>query len=428
MKFMSEVLIGKGRTGKVYRISDDLVRKEFSPTYFVRSWHGFFYKPPHPLDTKTGHLNAYWKRKLVHRVAMYIDPHVHVVDALDTAHNGFTSLFIDGRAPSEDEMQETYAKAQGLEQTFDAIGMPAQSFRRNYLISRRKNFIIRDGQVFIPDYEQSVPLPDVRGNFGYDVVYFDDVHRFISDSRLRITDTLGAEETSNLDEAFEWAKFYQGQLDIRPRIMTKFGGKFSKPLSRREIDKAVEKLYDEGKITAEEVEEYRSGKTGENIRLAVTNLGVHSAIGLLTPPYIASLHSAAGRLAWTLANWGYYLVKGDSNRRKLHGWRVMLVSALPLPLPFSVISNGAYLISIMEENPMIGLAIEDNLFREFAERGLEETLKTVGSKPVVKPLVKAYEAISHKPPIEWLQEKALGRNTKRAHDILLSYLMDGARR
>ena len=271
------VFIGKGRTGRVYKIEQNpetVVVKIFSPNYFAKLWNWFFYKSPHPLSTEAGHAHAYWKRRLAHRLGEYIgESNVHVADAIESLQNGFMSPFIDGVNPTKDEMQLIYAKTQKLEQSFDGIGMPTLSFSPKHFGSRRKNFIVQNNQVYIVDYEQSVPVPNLRGNMGYDVIYFDDVYRFIENNKLQILDKLGTKETSDLNEAFELAKQHQAELDLRSRISRKVAEKFTKPLSRQEIDKAVKKLYQENKVTEEEFEAYINGKSGENIKPERSGMG-----------------------------------------------------------------------------------------------------------------------------------------------------------
>ena len=127
----SEVLIGRGRTGKVYKIDgnpESGVRKEFSLTYSVKLWNWFFYRSPHPLSTEAGRNYAYWKRRVAHRLAEYSDADVHIVDALEPLYNGFVSPFIDGNKPKKKERQATYSSTACLEDFFDDIGMPTWSF------------------------------------------------------------------------------------------------------------------------------------------------------------------------------------------------------------------------------------------------------------------------------------------------------------
>ena len=421
----NEFLIASGRTGKVYKMEgnpESFVRKEFSPNYFAMLWNWFFFKSTHPLSTEIGHTHAYWKRILGNRLSTFVDKNVQIVDTITPSQNGFVSPFIEGRMPEKNEMQSIYAKTQKLEEVFDDIGMPTLSFSQRHFVSRRKNFILQNGRVFIIDYEQSVPVPDTKGNMGYDIIYFDDVHRFISNNRLQIIDKLGTDETRNLDEAFELSRQYQAKLDIRPRGLTRF----SKPLSQGGRDRVVEILYKDGKISEKEFQDYKEGKTGKNIKLASMNLLIHSTIGVATPPYVGTPYSSGARLAWTLANWVYYTAIGDYNKRRIHNWRVMFVGALPLPFPLSFFSNGAYLLSIIEENLQIGLAINDSLLREFNGSSLEETMQLIGSKRIIKPIIRGYEALYHVVPNQ-AQEMLLGPNTKKAHDILLGYLTEGVK-
>jgi len=156
------------------------------------------------------------------------------------------------------------------------------------------------------------------------------------------------------------------------------------------------------------------------------NLAVHAVIGLGTPPYIAAPISAVLRPTWTLGNWCYYTFKGEYETRRIHSFRVMFVSALPLPFPLSGFSNGAYLLSIMEENPIIGLAMNNNLVLEFTGKNLREAMNAAGSKKFVRPMVKTYYGFSKIRFISWLQEKMMGKNTKMAHDVIWNYLMEGA--
>jgi|GEM_PF-3033718 len=160
------------------------------------------------------------------------------------------------------------------------------------------------------------------------------------------------------------------------------------------------------------------------------NLLGHSAIGLLTPPGTGPI-AAILRPTWTFGNWVYYTIKGDYETRKIHSPRVMFLSSLPLPtypIPFSGISNGAYMTSIMEENPQIGLAIGDRLVMGFSGKNLEELMQSTGSKPVIRQIARAYNAASENRIGAWVQKKILGNNTKQAHDVILSYLMKGAKK
>lgn len=221
---MTEVLIGRGKVARVYKIDGrphDLARKEFSPIYPVILWNWFFYNSPHPLTTEAGYKYAYWKRRLAHRLCKCSDCNVHIHDTFQRSRNGFTSGYIDGRPPKRNDKRTLYATTRRLEKFFDYIGMPTWSFSRRNPFSN-SNFLIQDNTVYIIDYEQSVPVPDSRGYISYDIIYFDDVHDFISDNRQKILDKLGMEEAKNLDEAFELAKKCHAQLDIRPKKITKF--------------------------------------------------------------------------------------------------------------------------------------------------------------------------------------------------------------
>lgn len=160
------------------------------------------------------------------------------------------------------------------------------------------------------------------------------------------------------------------------------------------------------------------------LKLAVVNLGIHAAFGLATPPGLGLLSSVL-RPAWTAGNWFYCTFKGDRRKRRIHSPRVMLVSALYAEFPLSGIPTGAYLLSIMEESPNIGLAITDNMLAGFTGRSLEEVLGRIGSG-ALRPLVRGYSAVSETRLASGLQGALLGRNTKTAHDALLGYLMNGA--
>jgi len=424
-KFFDDgILIGEGRTGKVYKIEgnpESLAIKIFSPKYFARSWNWFFYKSPHPLSTEAGHIHAYYKRRLAHRLGKYIDGDAHIVDAIKPLQSGFMSPFIEGISPKREEMQSVHTKTQKLEQVFDDIGMPTLSFSSRHFGSRRKNFIVQNDQVHVVDYEQSVPVPDLRGNMGYDVIYFDGVGTFINDNKLQILNKLGTEESHNLNEAFELSKQYQEKLDIRPRGLTRL----AKSLSREEMDKTVERLYNESKISEKEIQDYRSGKTGDNIKLAVPNLLMHLATGIITPTGVGAVIASGARLGWTLANFSYYSLTHNYDRRRIHNEKVMLFTLFP------VVGNFAYLISIAEENPQIGLAIADNIMKELKGISLEEWIRYVSSKNIFRQGVmaygKAYEAISHIEYIRKLPDLFLVPNSKMAHDVLLDYAIKGAR-
>ena len=219
-----DILIGRGKVAKVYKIKGKphyLVRKEFSPIYPVRLWNWFFYKSLHPLATEVGHKYAYWKRRLAHRLCKYLDSDVHITDALQLSQKGFTSLFINGKPPARRKKRALHANVKKLEDFFDYIGMPTWSFSRKNPFSR-SNFLIRDGTIYIIDYEQSVPVPDSRGRIDYDTIYFDDAHNFINDNAQKILDKLGADGIRDLKEAFQMSMKCHAQLDLRPKRTAKF--------------------------------------------------------------------------------------------------------------------------------------------------------------------------------------------------------------
>ena len=224
---MSEILIGRGKTARIYKIDGDphaFARKEFSPVYPVRLWNWFFYNSPHPLTTEVGHKHAYWKRRLAHRLCKCLDCNAHIPDALQLSKSGFTSKHIDGRFPTRGDKRIFYTTIKKLEDFFAYIGMPTWSFSRRNPFSS-SNLIIRDNTVYFVDYEQSVPVPDSKGNIGYDTVYFEDVGDFISGKRQQILDKLGIRELQHLDEAFQMSRECYIQLDIKPKKITKFVNK-----------------------------------------------------------------------------------------------------------------------------------------------------------------------------------------------------------
>ena len=133
----------------------------------------------------------------------------------------FTLIYIEGRPPLRRDKRALYGTVKKLEDFFDYIGMPTWSFsRRNPLAD--SNFILKDDRIYVIDYEQSVPVPDSRGNLGYDGIYFDDIHSFIVDQRQRILDRLGGHEMQSLTQALELTKGYYTKLDIRPKLITRF--------------------------------------------------------------------------------------------------------------------------------------------------------------------------------------------------------------
>lgn len=220
----TETLIGSGRTGRVYRIDGNPgaeVRKHFSPVYSARLWNWFFYESPHPLSTEAGWEYAYWKRRLAHRLGEYIGNGVDIVDAITPSYRGFVSPFIDGHQPKRSEMQTIYPLAAKMESFFDDIGMPTWSFSRRNPFSA-SNFIINGDGTHIVDYEQSVPLPDIRGNMGYDEIYFDDVHGFVDENRTAMINRLGTDRMLDLEEALAMTKERHSQLDFKPRFISRF--------------------------------------------------------------------------------------------------------------------------------------------------------------------------------------------------------------
>jgi len=425
---VKETYIGRGRAGKIYKIEDSFpprARKEFTPSRSAKLWNWFFYNSPHPYSTEIGTLLAYWRRRLAHRVAKYVDPEILICDASEITEMGFIMPFVKGHQPSKRESHVFFHIIKRLEDRFDEIGLPTWSFSQGNPFAR-SNFILDGKHIHIIDYEQSVPIPDARGHMGYDEIYFGDLHHFLNEHKTKILDALGKKESDELLEAFSRCEEFRGKMDVRPRGLARFEEKFSKPLSKKEIEKTVERLHFEGKIDSYELEAFEGGTTGENIKSAIVHLAVHSVIGLTTPAYVMTLLSAILRPLWTIMNWFLCTFRGEYERRKIHSLRVILVSALPLPFPLSGISNGAYLLSIIEESPQIGLAMNDNLLREFTGKSLHDTMAGIGKKRILRNMVRGYNAFSHWRPIFWLQEKCMGKNTKKAHDVLLGYLMIGA--
>lgn len=217
-------MIGRGKAARVYKIEGKphaLARKEFSPILPVRLWNDFFYSSPHPLATETGIRYAYWKRRLAHRLCALSASGVRIPDAVEFSRGGFILRFVEGLFPGIGERRTVYSAAGKLEIFFNRIGMPAWSFSRLNPFSI-SNFILKDREIYVIDYEQSVPVPDARRNINYDTVYFDDVRAFIESSKKRIVDKLGERESRLLTEAFERARECYAKLDIRPRAITRF--------------------------------------------------------------------------------------------------------------------------------------------------------------------------------------------------------------
>jgi len=219
--------VGKGRVGKVYLVNqaaEGLVIKIFSPTLSVKAINGLFYNSPHPLSTASGLNYAYWKRRLAHRLSKYCSDQINICDALQNEQNGFISKYISGRRPNKYERKTLYRPLSAFESFFDRIGMPTWSFGRANPFSG-SNFILQNKTVFIVDYEQSVPVPHSRGLMGYDDIYFDALHHFISQTKRKLSARLGLQDTRSLEEAYDRSKFYHDQLDVRPKSLKKMSEK-----------------------------------------------------------------------------------------------------------------------------------------------------------------------------------------------------------
>jgi len=220
---MKGKIIGRGKTARVYKVesgSRSFAKKEFSPIQHVKVWNWFFYHSPHPLNTEAGHKYAYWKRRVAHRLCKYLESGVRIPDALDLTPKGFITEFVEGRRPLREEKKAFRSSVGRLERFFAEIGMPTWSFSRKNPFAG-SNFLVWAGKVFVIDYEQSVPVPDLQGRINYDTMKFDQVSDFIRLNRRHITDKLGGEEAKRLDEAFHISKQYHDRLDIRPRNITK---------------------------------------------------------------------------------------------------------------------------------------------------------------------------------------------------------------
>jgi len=223
MQYITGKIIGRGKSARVYKVVGDegsFARKEFSPIQHVRVWNWFFYHSPHPLITEAGRLYSYWKRKVAHRLCASIGSKVRIPDAIDITQKGFTSEFVEGRRPSSGERRRYRDPVRRLEAFFADIGMPTWSFSRKNPFAC-SNFLVRDDDIFVIDYEQSVPVPDSRGRISYDIIEFGGVDKYISENRQEILLRLGQEETERLSEALELSKAYYSQLDIRPKNITK---------------------------------------------------------------------------------------------------------------------------------------------------------------------------------------------------------------
>lgn len=233
---MLETLLKRGRCGIIYKIespSGALIRKKFSPNIPVKLWNWLFYTSPHPASVEWGCHHAYWKRRLASRLSRYAAEGLHICDALRMAENndGFIARFIEGRTPGRKEKKIVYQAVKKLEDFFDRIGMPTWSFSQKNPFSDA-NFILHGKEIHIVDYEQSVPVPDVRGAITYDIIYFKELHRFVESRRQELLNKLGAEEMKFLEEAFELARLYQSRIDIKPRPWIVFCEKKLKIRSR----------------------------------------------------------------------------------------------------------------------------------------------------------------------------------------------------
>ncbi|MBN1871747.1 MAG: hypothetical protein JW800_04150 [Candidatus Omnitrophica bacterium] len=223
-------VIGRGKAAKVYKLNHkyELIRKEFAPIVPVKIWNWFFFESPHPLTTEAGHIYAFWKRRLAHRMCKCLNSDVRIPDALDLTKGGFTTEFILEKFTPPGRRRKLYHSVKTLESFFKYVGLPTWSFSRKNPFSR-SNFIFVGDIVHIIDYEQSVPVRNSKGVIDYDRIHFEDLHDYISGNEKLLLNRLGLEDVKHLHEALERAKEYQARLDLRP----KWGHSKSKSKSKR---------------------------------------------------------------------------------------------------------------------------------------------------------------------------------------------------
>jgi len=58
-------------------------------------------------------------------------------------------------------------------------------------------------------------------------------------------------------------------------------------------------------------------------------------------------------------------------------------------------------------------------------RGLEETLKSIGSRKYLGRFAQAYGKMSHGKAVSFVQKITSGENAKKAHDAMFGYLLAG---
>lgn len=217
-----ETFLKRGRCGKIYKLAgpdETLIRKELSPSLTAKIGNWLLYRSPHPASTQDGWRYAYWKRRLGSRLAAVLGEPIHICDVLDKddkRKNAFLTEFIEGTPPKKNDRAFILEKTQKLEEFFNEIGMPTWSFsRRNPL--RSSNLLLKNGNIYIIDYEQSVPAPDFKGKIRYDEIDFGILEKFLKENAGRILEQIGATAAHETDIAFAEARSFYERMAITPR-------------------------------------------------------------------------------------------------------------------------------------------------------------------------------------------------------------------
>ena len=303
------------------------------------------------------------------RLARYLNSEIELVDAVEEREDGFVMPYLEGRHLSRND---PIAHLRELESLFNDIGMPVWSFG-HWNPARRSNIIVTpEDEYKIVDYESSVPSIDTRGHFGYDVIHFEPLWRYIKSNEDAIKDAIGSREHDVLLEAFEECRdlSLSSEQKENPRKIRSVV-ESQKYLRRKSIEERLLRLYEQESITQEEMnslQEYLQSKDFKRVlKHCSIHMGAHCGIWAVTHfvvplPVVGAM---IARPAYTAAmRAAYNLVCKDLKR--IHSPDVMIGGLFPF------VGNFSYSIPVAKELSYVGISVVDDLVGRENSQKLDE--------------------------------------------------------
>jgi len=325
---------------------------------------------------------AFYRRKTANRLSKSFDSNIEILDAIELSKDfkdkAFYMSFIKHKsAETLEEKEYVLKKTKKLTDFFNEIGMPSWSFNPDYPFfkKRSQNLRLNKEKLIIIDYESGVLTPGKDKEMDLDPVDFESVGGYIKENKQNLIDFLGTKEYKILENSFEKCKYYtrlwhSSEKRILPKIR-----------SQKELQKTIDDLVNKGILT--ENEAVKLNKDSSLTKYTLYQLTVHLAISMAVSSWNPGIPTGLfPRDAWTLGNNIYYRIKGNKEKAKIHNWKVLALSSVPIP----PINYFGYLIPLKQMNENNSLVYGEHITRIIKNKSLKNYLNEKGR--ITKSLIK----------------------------------------